>query len=193
MMKELIFTSRSGRQYTIRDLQPEDADLLVDLFFHLSPETIYKRFHAALDNLPEEHVRQEATRLANIDPENQIALVALHVDQANLDREAEAVGVARCHRVPGTTDAESAIVIRDDFQQDGLGTYLMTLLRERALEMGIEHLIAMVQAQNHPILKVIQRSGLESKWRFEQGVSYLTVDIRNPEIDLPTDGERSGQ
>jgi RimJ/RimL family protein N-acetyltransferase len=178
MMKDLIFISRSGRQYHIRDLQLEDADLLVDLFYHLSPETIYKRFHAALDNLPEEHIRQEATRLADIDPENQIALIALYDDQTNSDQETEAVGVARCHRIPGTTDAESAIVIRDDFQQDGLGTFLMTLLRDRAVEMGIEHLIAMVQAQNHPILKVIQRSGLESKWRFEQGESYLTVDIR---------------
>ena len=128
MMKDLTFTSRSGRQYHIRDLQPEDADLLVDLFYHLSPETIYKRFHAALDNLPEEHVRQEATRLADIDPENQIALIALYDDQKNPDQEAEAVGVARCHRIPGTTDAESAIVVRDDFQQDGLGTFLLTLL-----------------------------------------------------------------
>jgi 2-methylcitrate dehydratase len=39
-------------------------------------------------------------------------------------------------------------------------------------------LIAMVQAQNHPILKVIQRSGLKATWRFEQGESYLAVDIR---------------
>lgn len=173
-MAKTSFTSHSGRQYTIRDMQAEDVDLLVDLFYHLSPETIYKRFHATLHRLPEERVRQEAARLADIDPEQQVALIATVLQ----DKEPQAVGVARCHRIPGTSDAESAIVIRDDFQQDGLGTFLLTLLRDSALAMGITHLIATVQAQNHPILKVVQRSGFDSEWRFEQGESYLSVDIR---------------
>ena len=173
------FTSRSGRLFTIRDVRPDDADLLVDLFYHLSPDTIYKRFHAALHNLPEKRVREIAVQLANLEPENQLAIIALHAGAANPGEAPHAVGVARFHRVPGSTDAESAIVIRDDYQQEGLGTFLMTCLRDRALAMGIEHLIAMVQAQNHPILKVIQRSGLKSTWRFEQGESYLAVDIRS--------------
>ena len=173
------FTSSSGRTFTIRDIGPDDVDHLVDLFYHLSPDTIYKRFHAALHNLPEKRIREIATRLTNIDPESQLAIMALHPGAANPGEAPHTVGVARFHRIPGTTDAESAIVIRDDYQQEGLGTFLMNCLRDRALAMGIEHLIAMVQAQNHPILKVIQRSGLKSTWRFEQGESYLAVDIRS--------------
>ena len=172
-MTDPLFSSRSGRQIAVRDLRPDDAELLVDLFYHLSPETIYKRFHTALDphSLPPDRVHQEAQRLARIDPERQVALVALHRGHAG--------GVARFHRVPVTADAESAIVIRDDYQMDGLGTHLLILLKEWAVEMGITHLMAMVQAQNHPILKVINRSGLKSEWRFEQGESYLAVDIRS--------------
>jgi len=166
------FSSRSGREFTIRDLQPEDAELLVDLFHHLSPDTIYKRFHTVLDpaKLPPERVRQEAERLARVDPETAVALLVLHGE--------EAVGVARFHRIPGTEDAESAIVIRDDYHKDGLGTFLLQQLGERAQAQGIHHLVAIVQAQNHPILKVINRSGLECKWRFERGETYLAVDIR---------------
>ena len=176
-MTERTFSSPSGLHYLIRDLRPEDADLLVDLFYHLSPETIYRRFHAALHKLPEERVRELVDGLVSLDPQNQIALVALHSDGEEAQMS-QAVGVARCHRIPGTTDAESAIVVRDDHQKGGLGTFLLTFLRERALELGITHLIAIVQAQNHPILKVIQRSGLASHWRFEQGESCLAVDIR---------------
>ena len=68
-------------------MRPEDTDLLVDLFYHLSPDTIYKRFHAVLNDLPEERVRQEAARLARIDPRHAAALIALHDEHA--------VGVAR--------------------------------------------------------------------------------------------------
>jgi GNAT superfamily N-acetyltransferase len=176
-MTERTFASPGGRQYLIRDLRPEDADLLVDLFYRLSPETVYKRFHAALHNLPEDRVRQLVDGLVDLDPQNQIALIALHSPDERAGMT-QAVGVARCHRIPGTSDAESAIVVRDDHQKGGLGTYLLACLRERALALSITHLIAVVQAQNHPILKVIQRSGLKGDWRFEQGESYLAVDIR---------------
>ena len=169
---ENLVHTRSGRQITIRDIRPDDAILLTDLFYHLSPDTIYKRFHVAMDphSLPREHVNQEAQRLAQIDPQSQAALIALH--------KGSAVGVARFHKVGDSPDAEAAIVIRDDFQRDGLGTVLLTLLREKALTMGIDFLIAMVQAQNHPILHLINHSGLKSRWRFDQGETYLAVDIR---------------
>jgi RimJ/RimL family protein N-acetyltransferase len=177
-MPEIAYQTQRGRRIIIRDLEPDDVDLLVDLFYHLSPDTIYKRFHAALHNLPEEQVREIAASLADLDPANQLALIALHNEHESGESSPHAVGVARFHRIPGTTDAESAIVIRDDYQQEGLGTFLMNCLRDRALAMGVEYLIAMVQAQNHPILKVIQRSGLKASWRFEQGETYLAVDIR---------------
>lgn len=176
-MPNCVFSSKSGHQYVIRDLRPEDAELLIDLFHHLSPETIYKRFHAALQKLPPERVRQLVEGLVNLDTENQIALVVL-CGSDPAEQSPEAIGVARCHRIPGTTDAESAIVVRDDHQNAGLGTFLLKCLRERALALGITHLIAIVQAQNTPILRVIQRSGLQSQWRFDHGESYLSVDIR---------------
>ena len=172
-MEEKRFVSRSGQEYTLRAVQPEDTELLVELFYHLSPETIYKRFHTVLDpqRFPRERVEREARRVACIDPQIQAAIIALC--------QGELVGVAHYHRLPGTAEAEAAIVVRDDFQRDGLGTRLLENLRVRAQEMGITHLTAMVQAHNNPILKVIKRSGLKSRWRFERGEAYLAVDIRD--------------
>lgn len=171
-MTNQIYSTKSGRQITIRDLQPDDADLLVDLFYHLSPDTIYKRFHTVINpkTVPPEHIKMEAERLARIDPDCDGALMAI--------LDGHAIGVARYHRIPNTNEAESAIVIRDDYQREGLGTYLLALLREKALSRGITHLIAMVQSQNNPILHVIKRSGLRSEWRYEQGETFLAVDLR---------------
>ena len=161
------YTTESGLDIEIRDIRPEDSELLVDLFYHLSAETIYKRFHAVMDNMPVSHIRRMAERLADIDPREAVALVAIHGGAA--------VGVARFHRLPGTADAESAIVIRDDYQKEGIGSTLLIMLRQRAIALGIEHLVAMVQSQNHPILKLIRRSGLESHWRVDAGETYLAV------------------
>jgi RimJ/RimL family protein N-acetyltransferase len=168
------FTTKSGHTIEVRDIKPDDAGLLVDLFYHLSPETIYRRFHMVIDpeTVPRQRIEEMAAQLSQIDPTRQVALAAVH--------EGVIIGVARFHRVPNTTDAESAIVIRDDYQREGIGTHLLALLRDHALQMGISHLIAMVQAQNHPIVKVIQRSGLDCRWRFEQGESFLAVDIQPP-------------
>ena len=167
-------TTKSGQTIEVRDIQTSDVNLLVDLFFHLSPETIYRRFHMVIDpeTVPRQQIEKMAAQLSQIDSSSQVALAAVH--------DGAIIGVARLHRIQGTTDAESAIVIRDDHQREGIGTHLLALLRERALQMGISHLIAMVQAQNHPILKVIQRSGLDCRWRFEQGESYLAVNLRPP-------------
>ncbi|MBN1318683.1 MAG: GNAT family N-acetyltransferase [Anaerolineales bacterium] len=172
-MTNQIFSSKSGKQIAIRDLQPDDANLLVDLFYHLSADTIYKRFHSVInpETVPPEHIQKEAERLARIDPECDAALVAV--------LDGKAIGVARYHRISGAAEAESAIVIRDDYQREGLGTHLLMLLRDKALAAGVTHLIAMVQSQNNPILKVIKRSGLKSEWRYEQAETYLAVDLRD--------------
>jgi RimJ/RimL family protein N-acetyltransferase len=172
MKKDRVFITKSGQKIAIRDLMPDDASLLVDLFYHLSADTIYKRFHTVInpENVPSEYIKKEAERLARIDQDSEAALVAI--------LNGKAIGVARYHRIPNTTEAESAIVIRDDNQRMGLGTHLLFLLREKALASGITHLIAMVQSQNNPIIKVIKRSELDSEWRYEQGETYLAVDVR---------------
>ena len=44
-------TLRDGAKVHIRPIRPEDDHVLVDLFHHLSPQSIYQRFFTAMPEL----------------------------------------------------------------------------------------------------------------------------------------------
>ena len=60
--------ARDGRALRVRHMRQEDAGLLERLFHRLSSETRYRRFFVPLDNIEEERLHNEATRLATINP-----------------------------------------------------------------------------------------------------------------------------
>jgi RimJ/RimL family protein N-acetyltransferase len=70
------------------------------------------------------------------------------------------VAVARLARSTDPAEAESAIVVRDDHQDRGLGTHLLKLLVEVARATNIERLTAWVMAENPHMLHVIQKLGM---------------------------------
>src|SRR5712691_1371214 len=89
-------------------LEPGDGPALRRLFYRLSPQTLYRRFHSPV-------VRPEQThpeRLLDVDHHDREAVVAL-VD-------GEIVGVARYARWKGTSRADLAVVVADDWQRQGL-------------------------------------------------------------------------
>ncbi len=168
------FTIRDGRQLTIRHIQDSDAALLVDMFHHLSARTKRFRFHSYVEKIPDEQVWRNAVALSTLDPRRQVALVAIwHADDGD-----HAVGVARFSRTtPDNTEAEAAIVVRDDFQRGGLGTYLMFRLLHIAHSMGIRYIVAWVMAENRQVLRMIQKSGLPYKQSTSRGETKLSVSI----------------
>jgi acetyltransferase len=148
------FVTRTGDKINLRLVNKNDAALLVDLFYHLSPESKRLRFHLYTAKIPEEKVWEEAKRLSDLDPQRQLAIVATLTDSQGQE---EAVGVARFARAKATdTEAEVAVVVRDDFQRRGLGKHLLVTLAEKARVMGITHFSAWVLAGNVRLMKLIR-------------------------------------
>jgi hypothetical protein len=72
------FITTDGRGVIIRPILESDADLLVELFYRLSANSIWLRFHTSAGHqVPIERVWQEAKRLTHLDPQCQAALVAI--------------------------------------------------------------------------------------------------------------------
>ena len=116
--------TRKGRNVRIRHIRPTDAGLLVDLFHHLSPETRRFRFFTALPDLPEDILWREARRYADFDEHKQAAFIALAREGGN----DHAIGVVRLVLDKNDPDtAEFAIVLRDDYQREGLGRVCLNL------------------------------------------------------------------
>ncbi len=168
------FITRDGRQVHIRRLLDKDAALLVDFFHHLSDETKKLRFHANPNNLPEERIWQEAEKLSHLDPDCQAALIAVIEE----DGAEHAVGVARyCRSAAADTEAETAIVIRDDYQGVGLGKRLMWELAETARSMGIKTFSAWVLAENRRLFRMISQAPFPLKQETSHGETHVVAAI----------------
>jgi GNAT superfamily N-acetyltransferase len=154
------YVTRSGQEVNLRLIQKEDAALLVDMFHRLSPETKRLRFHLYTTKLPEGRIWQEAVKLSDLDPQRQVAIVATIVEAGGQEH---AVGVARFARsAVEDTEAEVAVVVRDDFQRKGLGKHLLMCLADEARRMGITHFSAWVLTDNIRLMKLIKNMELKN-------------------------------
>jgi GNAT superfamily N-acetyltransferase len=130
---------------TTRPVRPDDAPLFCRLWDRLSPETVYRRFHAPLRRPP-----AEAHRLVEVDHDLREALVAVV--------GGEVVGVARYDRSPadpGTADV--AVVVEDAWQGVGVGRQLLGELTQLAARRGVRSLTADVQADNDRMVGLLRR------------------------------------
>ncbi len=169
------FVTRSGNSVNLRYVRQNDAPLLVEMFYRLSPVTQRLRFHLYTAKIPEQRVWSEAYKLVDLDPQLQRAIVATITET---DEQEHAVGVARFARTSTlATEAEVAIVVRDDFQRRGLGRHLLTRLIDEAKTLGITHFSAWILADNYRLMKLIQ--GLEIK-NLESSTRYGEIKIRAP-------------
>ena len=82
-MREPV-TLRDGRKVTLRPIDRADAEKLIDLHNHLSPESQYFRFFGPKPKLSP----SEAEYLANVDFHNRFAIVG-EVTEAHLPKPIE--------------------------------------------------------------------------------------------------------
>lgn len=166
--------ARDGRQVRVRHLQREDAPRLEQLFYQLSSESRYRRFFAPVDHVDPARVREEARRLATIDPRREAALVAVITEAG----QEEIVAVARFTRLLSSVHAaEASIVVRDDLQSQGVGLQLFDLLIQVALARGIEHLVLLTHADNLGMIHLVKRLGLPFKGHFSSGLYEMDVQL----------------
>lgn len=172
---------RNGQLINIRSIRPDDAPKLQDSFAQLSPETIYDRFMGYKKVLPD----REARFLTSLDYDSHMALVAV-------TQEDNIVGVARYHVLDDEPDcAEFAIVISDNYQRQGLGSYLMLRLMEYAHLRGIHTFLGFAHSENYRLIRFIQRSGLPIERKLKGGLWEVRVTLEG--IAFPNIEEYSHQ
>jgi len=165
-------TLKDGTRMLVRPIVPEDKDLLVEGFAHLSPQTRFRRFLGYMDKLRAPLLRY----LTEIDYVDHFAWVGL-------DAESNAgIGVARYVRMHDDLGAaEAAIVVVDEYQHRGAGTILLQLLGASALSNGITHFVGEALAENEPIRDLLENLGARV---FDAGSGEVGF-----EVDLPSSAE----
>ena len=103
--------SVNGKEITLRPIKPEDEPLHKDMFMSLSEETIRFRFLKVIKELS----HAELVRFCYIDYDREITLVAI----ANENGKKNMVGICMLTGDPDNEAAEFAIMLRDEWQNDG--------------------------------------------------------------------------
>ena len=143
-----------------RLIRPDDTDRIKELFYDLSEESIYFRFLTPLRSLR----RQTLQDFYNVDQASDISVVA--VIKSDEEGETETIiGAGRYLLNRSTNEAEFAILVQDQFQGKGVGTYLLNHLMRIAKSKGVEAFVAYVHPQNQPMIRFIHKTGkvVESK------------------------------
>ena len=156
--------ARDGQIIQLRPIRADDGERLTEFHEHLSIQSVYRRFffvHPKLSNLEIEH-------FTHVDYRDRLALVAVDGDTL--------IAVGRYERAPGTTDAEVAFVVADQFQNHGIATLLLEHLAAAALRHGITAFVAETLSENHEMIGVFMKSG----FHVTTSTDYGTVSVRFP-------------
>jgi acetyltransferase len=152
------WTLPEGMHVTIRPIRPEDEPLLVQFHQGLSDRSVIFRFFHPI-NLSQRIAHERLIRVCFNDYDRELALVAEGRRPENGERFV--LGIGRLSKLPGSKDAEFAIVISDVWQNRGLGTQLLTLLLQIARNERIARLSGMIMAQNLEMQHVAEKLGFK--------------------------------
>lgn len=169
------FTTTAGVHIAIRPLLPTEGAQLLDFGEHLSADSRYQRFHLSLDLTNNEQVRRLLAQLLDVDQVNRIALVATTTDDTGCEIF---VAVARAHRAPGEEEAEAAVVVRDDYQNLGLGLHMLQRLVEAARRAGFRRFRGYIQPNNTHMFRVLQKIGLRYEIHLGHGEATVVVFLQ---------------
>ncbi|MHA1935714.1 MAG: GNAT family N-acetyltransferase [Candidatus Thorarchaeota archaeon] len=157
-----------------RLIRPDDSDRIKDLFYGLSEESIYFRFLTPLKSLQ----RQTLQDFYNVDQDADISIVAVKCSDEDGGAE-KIIGAGRYLLDRSKNEAEFAILIKDEYQNRGIGTYLLNHLMRIAKSKGVKAFVAHVHPKNVPMIRFIHKTGkvIESTLRIQDDEYVFTLKI----------------
>jgi acyl-CoA hydrolase len=150
-----------------RPVKPSDEDLQRQFFYSLSAESVYFRFFNIVKAMPHEKVQP----LVNIDYREEMTIVGL-VGEPGAE---EMVAIGGFKVDPSDRMADVAFLVRDDWQQRGIGTYLLSKLTDIARARRIKGFKADVLAENKKMMYVFHKSSFPVHTKLEDGSYYIEI------------------
>lgn len=144
------YVLEDGTVVNFRPIHPTDELKMRELFYKLSEQTIYYRFMSHLKVIP----RKQIQDFVYIDHRNEVTIVGT-LPAPDGD---EIIAVGSYYLDPKTNLAEVAFVVKDEWQNKGIGTFLLQYLIRIAKRNGIRGFTAEVLLENRPMIAVLNKS-----------------------------------
>lgn len=160
---------KDGRTVEFRPLLPSDELAYRNFFYSLQDETIYSRFFYYKRLFSHKAAQQE---WAGEDYRRNLTLVGL-VSKGGY-KEMMVIG---SYAQAEADRAETAFVVREDFQGFGIGGYLLGVLEKIAKENGYKGFVANVLATNKGMIHVFKKRYPNAQITSEAGEVYMVMDF----------------
>jgi len=167
---ETFRTSSKGFQILLRPVKISDEPLLKDFFYSLSDTSLYRRFISFRKDMPHERLQE----FVIINHAKEMTILAT-VKEAEKEK---VLAVGQYGKNESTHTAEVALAVRDDYQNQEIGTELLSYLTYLAKREGLLGFTAEVLVENRPMLHLFEKMGFDIQKRSEQGVYELKMAFR---------------
>jgi GNAT superfamily N-acetyltransferase len=179
ILQPLMFHTLRGQLVIMRQAMPADTVLLAELLCRLSERARHLRYMSSR-HFSAEVIWNEAVRMARGHSPDHTTLVAT----IRMNEDDEAVAVAELVRDGQTpTVGEIALVVRDDQQRQGIGTFLLRQLARVAQRGDITSLNASMLAENSAMLRLVHALGLPYTATTRYGETQVLVSIPGHHAD----------
>ncbi len=168
LMKSTLLLD-DGSQINFRSILPTDEPSMRDLIYDLSRETIYYRFMSQQSKFS----HQQILNFVYIDHRKDVAIVGT-VPEAHGE---DIICVGRYYLDERTNHAEVAFVLRDEWQNRGIGSHVFKLLADIAKRNGIAGFTAEVLRDNQRMRAIFNHSEYKVTHQVEEGVYSFVIDF----------------
>ena len=166
-------TLKDSTEIFFRPIKPTDEPALSEMLYSLSEESVRTRYMTRTVAFPHRDIQH----LTNIDYKNSLAIVGVVPGVS----EEEIVAIAQYFLDPKTQAAEVAFLVQDEWQQKGMGTFLLDYITKIARQRGVKRFYAKVLPSNKPMLAVFHNSGYKVSTEFDGDVYSITYDLTKQE------------
>ena len=160
-------TTKAGLEILLRPVKISDEPLLKDFFYSLSDRSLYRRFISGRKDMPHERLQE----FVIIDYMEEMVILATIGDE----EMEEIVGVGQYGIDEDTHSAEVSLVVRDDYQNKGIGAELLSYLTQLAKKQGLLGFTAEVLVGNRPMFHLFEKMGFKIGKRSEAGIYELKM------------------
>ncbi len=168
---ETYRTTRQNLRLFLRPVKISDEPLIKDFFYTLSDKSLYRRFMSIRRHIPRQELQKH---FVVIDYTREMVLLAV---RQYLGQEV-VTGLAQYCIGENTLSAEVSIVVRDDFQNKGIGFELFSYLVTVAKKQGLHTFTADVLPDNTAVFRLIEKMGLECDRKWDSGLIHIVIYLK---------------
>ncbi|MBU3916508.1 GNAT family N-acetyltransferase, partial [bacterium] len=157
-------TFKSGLKIRFRAIKPSDEEEMRHLFYRFSDEAVYYRYFTSIKTMS--HTKMQ--EYVNVDYGQVMSIVAL----INEPGEGHIIAEASFVKEPNKNWADVAFIVDEEFNGNGIATFMYKMLIRLAKKRGLQGFTADVLSSNAGMMKVFEKGGVV-KAKLEYGVYKL--------------------